>query len=377
MIQMNKKKILHICSYHINDKFYTSFFKHLEKRGFENCPYVFADKRFKNKKNIDNVEVSFCFNTFERMFFNLKHKKVLDDCIRRFDFKDFDFVHAHSLFSNGYIAYKLNELFGIKYVVTVRYPDVLTFFKYMVHLRGLGNKILLNAEHVVFLSENYRNMTLSYVDQKYKKIILDKSSVIPNGVNDFFIKNRSCEKRILNKKKLNVLFVGRINFNKNIKIVIDIVQKLREDGFDAVLNAAGEIESQYLRKYILKYDFVKFKGKCTKEELLKLYRENDIFIMLSHKESFGIVYAEAITQGLPVIYTKGQGFDMQFEEGKAGFCASDKDAMSGVNAVYNILDNYDQISSYCLKNADKFSWDNICLKLKDIYDAVCSGGCNE
>ena len=42
---------------------------------------------------------------------------------------------------------------------------------------------------------------------------------------------------------------------------------------------------------------------------------NDIFVMPSVTELL-LVYAEAMSQGLPVIYTRGQGFDGQFEEEK-------------------------------------------------------------
>lgn len=40
--------------------------------------------------------------------------------------------------------------------------------------------------------------------------------------------------------------------------------------------------------------------------------------MPSHKETFGLVYAEAMSQGLPIIYTKNQGFDGQFPDGYVG-----------------------------------------------------------
>jgi len=41
--------------------------------------------------------------------------------------------------------------------------------------------------------------------------------------------------------------------------------------------------------------------------------------MPSITETFGLVYAEALSQGLPVLYTRGQGFDRQFEEGEVGY----------------------------------------------------------
>ena len=39
------------------------------------------------------------------------------------------------------------------------------------------------------------------------------------------------------------------------------------------------------------------------------------FCLPSHAETFGLVYVEAMSQGLPIIY-EGQGFDKQFQDGE-------------------------------------------------------------
>ena len=41
--------------------------------------------------------------------------------------------------------------------------------------------------------------------------------------------------------------------------------------------------------------------------------------MPSITETFGLVYGEALSQGLLIIYTKGQGFDGQIKEKLAGY----------------------------------------------------------
>lgn len=43
--------------------------------------------------------------------------------------------------------------------------------------------------------------------------------------------------------------------------------------------------------------------------LARLYRPASGFAMVSFRENFGLVYAEALSQGRPVVYSKGQGFD--------------------------------------------------------------------
>ena len=87
----------------------------------------------------------------------------------------------------------------------------------------------------------------------------------------------------------------------------------------------------------------------SKELLLSQYRQNDIFILPSKKESFGLVYAEAMSQGLPVIYTKGQGFDGQYPEGEIGYHINPNDSMDIANKILLIVGNYNVISGNCIK----------------------------
>jgi glycosyltransferase involved in cell wall biosynthesis len=56
-----------------------------------------------------------------------------------------------------------------------------------------------------------------------------------------------------------------------------------------------------------------------KEKLLNNYRNSDIFIMPSYNETFGLVYIEAMSQGLPIIYTQNEGVDGYFKEGSVGY----------------------------------------------------------
>lgn len=363
------KKILHICSYYINDAFYNNFFESLSKKGYNNFPYTFADKNQKRKERRLVGQVSYCFNTIDRFFFFKKHRKVWDDINSHRNLLQCDIVHAHSLFSNGYIAKRIWESFGIPYIVTVRYPDVLTFFKYMPHLRKTGKDILLDAKAIIFLSDTYCQYTMKYLLPAERQKILEKTYIIPNGIDDFWIENRLTTNRIApQKNKLKILFVGKIDKNKNLETLIEICKLLQIDNIEVQLIVAGQIVTTNYNKLIKRYGFIKYVGVCDKNQLLKLYRIADIFILLSHKESFGLVYAEALTQGLPIIYTKGQGFYKQFSEGQVGFGVSDVDPSQAVEAIYKILGNYQEISHRALQLCTKFTWDDIVEKISNIYE---------
>ena len=106
-----------------------------------------------------------------------------------------------------------------------------------------------------------------------------------------------------------------------------------------------------------------------KNELLKHYRECDIFVMPSFTESFGMVYAEAMSQGLPVIYTKGEGIDGYFEPGEAGFAVDPGKPEEIVQAVQNITGRYMEISGFCSEKSDLFNRDRIGLMYKELYQS--------
>ena len=108
-----------------------------------------------------------------------------------------------------------------------------------------------------------------------------------------------------------------------------------------------------------------------KEDLMQIYRRNDLFVMPSHTESFGLVYAEAMSQGLPVIYTRGQGFDGQFPEGVVGWPVSDKDPQELANAIILCIQNYSKLHSAVIQNAKVFNWKDICEQYYKIYQCVC------
>ena len=66
--------------------------------------------------------------------------------------------------------------------------------------------------------------------------------------------------------------------------------------------------------------------------------------MPSFHETFGLVYIEAMSQGLPIIYTKGEGIDGYFKEATVGYSVNPKDVKNIVKKIEMIIHNYNKIS---------------------------------
>ena len=93
----------------------------------------------------------------------------------------------------------------------------------------------------------------------------------------------------------------------------------------------------------------------------------DIFIMPSFHETFGLVYLEAMTQGLPIIYTKGQGVDGYFKENSPGYSVNPYSIDDIKNKIILTIENIQQLSANSLKHVGNFSWDIISNKYAELY----------
>ena len=365
-------RVLHICSYFLGTNLYTKFFEAQEKIKLNAVWYVPVSSK-KYCVSEDSIIISTCYNKYDRINFFLKEKKCYDDLINKITLNKCDIIHAHSLFSNGYLAWKIFKKNRIPYIVAVRNTDLNVFFKYMLHLRKIGVKILLDAKKIIFLSEAYREaLTEKYIPQKYREIVNDKAIIIPNGIDEFWLENIFRNKRKVNKLSINLITAGTIEKNKNQVFVAEVCQLLKERGMKIRYTVAGKVKSTEILNKLEKFDFFSYAGELSKEKLLEEYRKNDIFVLLSVNETFGLVYAEAMSQGLPIIYTKGQGFDKQFTEGIVGYHAECFNKENAVKAIMKTIENYECISNSCIKNVQKFDWDKIVKVYESIYNTIIS-----
>ena len=106
------------------------------------------------------------------------------------------------------------------------------------------------------------------------------------------------------------------------------------------------------------------------EKAIEIYKNMDIFVMPSKHETFGLVYVEAMSQGLPVIYTRNEGFDQFFEDGVVGYSMKYNDYRKMSENIENIFNNYSMISKNCIEKSIEFDWNKIARKYIQIYNEI-------
>ncbi len=367
-------RILQIANGYLHTKVYSLLCPALERQGVEQMVFVPAKQSTVAPDCPDNVHIVPCFDNLDRVLFYRKQKSMLRWLENNTDLESFDVIHAHTVFSGGYTAYQIHKRYGTPYIVAVRSTDVDVFFKYMVHLRALGVEIMRHAAAVIFLSPAYHRSVLEkWVPEKYRQEIRKKSRVIPNGIAPIFLDTPAAPRTGCHDP-LRVIYVGKLNAIKNPELTIAAVKQLRAEGRDVTLTTIGKPGSKKYEALVRSEDFITHLGQRNQAEIIGHLQQADIFVMPSHTETFGLVYAEAMSQGLPVLYTAGQGFDGHFPDGTVGYAVSDRDADDVARKICLAAENYETLSAACLSGVRRFNWDEIAREYTALYRNLTEGG---
>ena len=134
-----------------------------------------------------------------------------------------------------------------------------------------------------------------------------------------------------------LLFVGRVDDNrKNFPLLLEALTILNRGGIDARLSVVGPHTEQWRRSLEdpIRNGTVTYMGRITVSALAAAYRAHDVLALPSRQEGFGIVVAEAMHAGLPVVSTRCGGPEQVIRESQAGLLVDhDPDAMAAAIAT--------------------------------------------
>ena len=370
------KHILHICSGYSQQKLYRELILELSKNGIKQTVYVPVRSVSEIGKyditGIGNVKVIYSHILFNkhRLLYYLKIRTVLADIEKHVYLNAIDIVHAHFLFSDGGVAYKIKSKYSIPYLATIRNTDVNVFFKYMLHLRAWGRKIIKSSKELVFITPAYRSLLIKrYLPSEFSNQISD-SLVIPNGLSLVWLED-SIKHNKQTFDPLKLLYVGDFSKNKNVIHLLNLIKNISQKiDVELTLAGGGGNGHQSVLKLINQegFEFAKYIGRIEGIHAMRdLYTRHHVFIMISKLETFGLVYLEAMSQGLPVIHTEGQGIDGYFCNSSFAIPVNPNCEKSIFNAIEYIVSNYDIASREARIASMSFSWVNIADKYFNLY----------
>ena len=212
-------------------------------------------------------------------------------------------------------------------------------------------------------------------------------NVIPNGIDSQEYKDVS---QIKNKKYFRkyiphiketskvIVSMGRLHSKKGFDILIDAFIKLREDNSDSFLLIAGEDYGE--KKNLL--DIIHNKGLTGNVflagqindtiEKVSFLANADVFALASHNENFGIVYAEALAAGTPIVASKNTPWQ-EVENFQCGKWVENT-ASEFSKAIIDLYSRESKtLSINAKKLAAKYYWPHIALNFKDVFYKIING----
>ena len=287
--------------------------------------------------------------------------------------------HVHGTGAISKQIYFSLQRYGIKTIVTVhgiareekkqallRKPSLKALYQYVIQSRD--ERELLNAVPRVIVDTAYvEDMLRSYGLRHTPEM-----HVIPQGIDETFY-SIHC-----NPDSNIILSVGGIGPRKGHAYTIDMFNQLRAQGIDAKLRIVGALTDKayydLLQQKIAasKYkEDISLEANLPREELLKAYAEAKLFVLHSREESQGIVFAEAMATGLPVVATKIGGIPYVVADGTSGLLCLYGDVEAMTEMVEQLLTNetrWKEYSKAAREIAKEYSWGDITNRIVRLYN---------
>jgi glycosyltransferase involved in cell wall biosynthesis len=176
-------------------------------------------------------------------------------------------------------------------------------------------------------------------------------------------------------KRLKILFVGRIVYEKGLDVLVEVINTLENDKFDFTIVGDGNYKDKI--SSIFKKENVEYLGWINdKEKIASIFKSHDILLNPSIRykdweELFGIVNIEAMASGVVVIASDHIGPKEIIENEKNGILVQEKKSeliIQKLNKLYNNREYLKQISNEAIKRADSFRIENIANQWKEVIN---------
>lgn len=296
--------------------------------------------------------------------FSWKSKKIIED----FQPDVIHFLLTEWFIANVWIYFLTRK--KSRHVFTIPFHEMPEKFYFLpmkyfnIFLGRMVNKVQVHSSFI-------KKRVIEYYHIPEKQI-----EVIPLG------SASSHHKTILEKNRskncLLLLTVGRLSIDKGQLELIKIFHKALK-GFKKetrlVLVGGDGGKREEIEKYIKHNQLekcVKLMGFISEDSLHKLYQKADIFILLTRVESFGIVFAEAQSYGLPIIGYRIGPLDAAFKKGAILAEPYNKDKVS--EAIQRLVNNdqfREELGREAIEYASKnFSWEKAAQKFMNLYTHI-------
>ena len=240
--------------------------------------------------------------------------------------RQFRIVHAHCPFTSGWAAQHVAKKQRIPMVATFhsKYKDDFA--------RVIPSKIILDtvikgivnfyesADEVWVPQESVKGVLYSYGFKGKIEVMQNGCDLVGNYSPEFFSEARSALG--LAPDELALLYVGQHIWEKNLRLTIDTLGRIKDLPFKMFFIGTGYAEEE-MRKLVSEKgisDKVRFVGRLTdRKKLTQYYAAADLFLFPSLYDTDGLVVREAAALHTPSIMLSSASASGMLRDGETGF----------------------------------------------------------
>lgn len=137
--------------------------------------------------------------------------------------------------------------------------------------------------------------------------------------------------------KFRILFVGGVTLQKGIPYLLEAVSRLRGDVELAIVGEASTMPASVLEQFDTSR--VNWVGRQPKALVREWMQQSDVLVLPSVQDGFGLVLAEAMACGCPVVASSHTGIEDLVTDGVEGFVVPPQDATALVDRLQALVDD--------------------------------------
>ena len=295
--------------------------------------------------------------------------------------------HNFDIWHFSFLNYKSLILINVLKNFNKKAKIIVTFHGADVQIdKSINYGFRINKKYDDFLKETLKKINkFTYISRTIRKDLIDL------GINE--------DKLIYFSNSVNLKKFEQYNsVNKNNKVFNFItVARFAEKkkGFDLIHKIASGIKKKKIKfkwkiigqnsKFLLKNDFFKLNANLfelienidNKDEeyfphsnLIKHYKNSDLYLNLSRIESFGITYIESLASRVPILSFRSNGSNEIIKNNFNGFFINENNLTDFVEKICKLnqnKNNFIDLKKNCFESVKKFDLDLISNKLLATY----------
>lgn len=283
----------------------------------------------------------------------------------------YDIVHAHLFPTNYWVSIASKLIFKNKPKFFITEHNTHNRRRERAYFKYIDRYIYSNYDRIISISEKTQENLMDWLEETQKNI--NKFNIIENGIDvDSFIRAQPYIKSEIHssftKDSKLICMVGSFTKQKDQSTLIKAIAKLPKD-VSLLLIGEGPLkeESQNLTRKNKLQDRVHFLG--FRSDVNRIFKTSDIIVLSSHWEGFGLVAAEGMATGTPVIASNVEGLKNVVKGGGITFeLGNSEDLADKIMKLLKDKRQYNVVSQLCVSKSKEYDIRKMTNKYLELYE---------